>query len=117
MRDDHHDDDHHHDRRTSRHADCNQSAFNLNDKSGSSIVSRALDNRTPLDEDIISLFKDNPELEIVYAGAIYSDTETFIVRLNTWLEQASHNHENKNALQTIYDLFRNQIISEIKHTR
>ena len=80
--------------------------FNLNDKSGSSIVSRALDNRTPLDEDIMSLFKDNPELEIVYAGAIYSDTETFIVRLNTWLEQASHNHENKNALQTIYDLFR-----------
>ena len=80
--------------------------FNQNDKSGTSIVSRALAAKAPLDEDVVPFFMNDPELGIIYAAAIYDDIETLIQRLNTWLENTSNTCENQPALQAIYEFFK-----------
>jgi len=59
--------------------------FNLNDKSGSSLVYRTLTQGKLLEDDIAPLFKKDPKLGAIYASALTGNTHLFSLRLNAFL--------------------------------
>lgn len=61
--------------------------FNMNDQSGSSIVSRTLLQGALLDNDVTPLFAKDPTLGAIYAAALKGNTTDFISQLNKYLNE------------------------------